>query len=361
MSPRRGRSWLERLLYFFNVLAALALLVAYLAFYLDPAWWPYPAFFGLAYPVLLLINLLFLLYWTLRLKPAFLLSALVIGLGYLHLMRHYQLSGANKVVNPEHRLKVMSFNVRLFNKYHWLPLEDAEVRIARLIEEQDPDLLLLQEYYVSEKKSDFGYPHRYQIFSLKEGNNGLVIFSKRPMEETGSIRYGPGPDGDMAAGRAIYADLSFGRSKIRVINTHLASVGFQPEDYHRLENPNEGGQEEIKQGFLKILKALRTAFVKRAHQVKVLDQAIGNSPYPVVLAGDFNDTPLSYIYYRLSRKLEDAYVNAGQGWVRTYAKGPVPFRIDHLFYSPELNALHYQVISEEYSDHYPIVTELEWR
>mgnify|MGYP000137749172 CR=1 FL=1 len=356
---QQRKSFLHGFLFFLNILAALALLLSYLAYYVDPSTFSYLAFFGLGYPLILLLNLFFILYWILRLRSKVLLSIVCIAIGYLHLMRFYQASGSHKAVNPGETLKVMTYNVRLFNKYGWLP-PDTESRIAELIAEQDPDILFLQEYFFRDQAPDFNYPHRYQIFKLQNQGSGLVIFSKYPLLETGSIRYGIGPDGT-DGGRAIYADIEFDRQRIRLMNTHLASVGFQEEEYNRLENPNAGRPEEIKNDFLRIARQINHAFVKRSHQAKVLAQAIANSPYPVICAGDFNDTPHSFAYHLINQPLTDSYLEAGSGFSRTYAKSPIPLRIDHIFCDPKFSVFNYQVLAKEYSDHFPVTATFEWQ
>jgi endonuclease/exonuclease/phosphatase family metal-dependent hydrolase len=356
---KHPKSFFNGLVYFLNILVALALLLAYLAYYVNPQTLTLPAFFGLAYPGLLLLNLLFILYWIIRVHPKVFLSVFCVVIGYLPLMRLYQISGSQKAVNPGQTLKLMSYNVRLFNKYEWLPPR-TEQEIAKLIAQENPDVLFLQEYYFKDKPVDFGYPHRYQIFRLKKSGSGLVIFSKYPLLKTGSIRYGVGPDG-RDAGRAIFADIELDNRPIRLVNAHLASVGFDKDEYARLENPNAGNSEEIKRDFLKIIGQLNKAFIKRAHQVGILKDSLNQSPHPVILAGDFNDTPHSFTYQQISSTLKDAYLSAGSGFSKTYAKSPVPLRIDHVFYSEQLEVFNYQVIPKEFSDHYPLTATFEWQ
>lgn len=355
----RKKTVLDGLLYLINIALALPLLISYLAFYIDPELTTVIAFFGLAYPVLLLLNGLFVIYWALRLKKKILLSLVIIGVGGFHLMRTYRFDPGATLANPGSTLKVMSFNVRMYNQYKWLADDGVFEKIEDLIAKEDPDVLAIQEHYFGEEVGDFGYP--YQL-KQQEGKQqvGLVIFSKIPFEHSGEIHYGPGPDGE-DAGRSLYADLRFKGKILRVFNAHLASVGFKKEDYQLLENPNDGSKDKIKRGFLKIVGQLHRAFEKRAHQVKILAQAVQNSPHPVLLLGDLNDTPQSFAYHQLNKVLQDAYLTAGSGFQRTYAKGPFPFRIDHVFSSDTLEALQYQVLPEKLSDHYPVTATFHWR
>lgn len=356
---KRKKTVLDGILYFINIVVAIALLFSYLAYYFDPQLLTFFAFFGLAYPILLGLNLLFIVYWILRFKLKLALSLVCIGVGYLHIPRFYQFSNKPTVVNVGDQLRLMSYNVRLFNQYEWLPTSDVQGRISQLVQEENPDVLAIQEYLSGPNAPDFGYPYRYQDFDPQERNTGLVIFSKFPIDKSGVVSYGKGPQGE-DAGKAIYADISFQGKKVRLFNVYLASVGLQQRDYENLRNPGTD-RKAIQENAFKIVKQLNKAFVKRSHQVKLLEEAVENSPHSTILMGDFNDTPNGYAYHRVNLLLDDSYVKAGQGWSRTYTQGPLPFRIDHIFHSEELKSQNYEIISEEYSDHYPVVTELNWR
>ena len=79
---------------------------------------------------------------------------------------------------------------------------------------------------------------------------------------------------------------------------------------------------------------------------------------PLIIAGDFNDTPASYIYQQATDLLSDPYVEQGRGFGTTY-HGPYPaFRIDYILHSHDLEALSYKRIPSAISDHYPIVVTL---
>lgn len=355
----RRKTVLDGLLYMVNIALALPLLVAYLAYYVDPELTTVVAFFGLAYPVLLLFNLLFVCYWALRFKRKILLSLVVIGIGAFHLTRTYRFDPGTTLANPGETLKVMSFNVRMYNQYKWLKDDGVYDKIKALVAAEDPDILAIQEHFYGKEIGDFGYP--YQM-DQQEGKQkvGLVLFSKIPFKDSGEIHYGPGPNGE-DAGRSLYVDLEYQGETLRVFNAHLASVGFKKEDYQLLEHPNDGSKEKLKNGVLKIVGQLHRAFEKRAHQVKILAQAVSNSPHPVLLLGDLNDTPQSFAYHQLNKELQDAYLTAGSGFQRTYAKGPIPFRIDHVFSSDTLEALEYGVIPQALSDHYPVTATFHWR
>ena len=105
---------------------------------------------------------------------------------------------------------------------------------------------------------------------------------------------------------------------------------------------------------------MRTAYRKRAEQARTVRAEIEKSPYPVILCGDFNDTPSSYTYHKVAQKLEDAFVEAGNGMGKTYAGIFPSFRIDYIFHDTIFSANQFRTIKADYSDHYPVTTMLEW-
>lgn len=362
MAASRRRSLFNGIIYGLNIIAGLALLASYLAYYVPPSSSSIFAFLALSYPVLLLINILFVLYWAIRVKAKIVFSVLCIVIGYLHFNRFYQLGSSETLVTNDPKLKVMSYNVRMFNAYQWIPEEGIPEKIRLNIEKERPDVLLMQEYYLGDITPQLNFKYSFVKPTNISSNYGLTLHSNFPIIETGTLELMDlGSDKPSYNNQFIYADIDWNGDIIRFINIHLASVGLEASDYQRLQNPNEGSQEEIKNGFTKIFKQLDKAFVKRSKQVVALKRAINSSPHPVVVCGDFNDTPQSYTYHQVDLLLDDAFMEQGEGFGKTYARGPIPFRIDHIFYSDSLKAYSYKVGEEKLSDHFPVISELGFK
>ena len=353
------KTFLDGLLYFFNVIFALLLLGSYLAYYVPSSLTTVFSILALGYPVWFFVNLAFAIYWLIRFKMKVFLPIVVISLGYMHVGRLYQFGGAEKVVANDQKLKVMSFNVRLFNQYNWIDDHTIEKQIVDLIKDERPDVLILQEY----KKTDnanaksLGYP--FQSFKPNtNGKYGLAIFSKFKIENSEAVII----QNDSSYNNQFqYADISWKGKPIRFINIHLASVGLESADYELLENPNTENKEQLEKGLKSIANNLSQAFKRRELQIKSVVHEIQSSPNPVVLAGDFNDVPQSYIYHEIDNELEDSYTESGHGFCKTYVKSPVPLRIDYIFHSSDLHALTFRHIKKELSDHYPVTANLEWK
>lgn len=354
---KRKSPWWDGLIYFFNILTALATLTAYLAYYLPPRLTTVPAFFALSYPILLGLNGLFLLYWLLRFRRRILLSLLVLSLGYLHILRFYQLDGVTKVTSPGATLEVMTFNVRSFNKYKWIKNEHLPQDITTLIKEENPDILFVQEFDARAQIEDWPFPYRYGGKGSQERDQ-LMIFSKIPLQSPTELTLNPADS--IHRQTVLQADITWHGKKLRLFNVHLASFHLDYEDYRRIENPNPTDQAQFQKDFRLLSSRLQTGFKRRAPQARSLEARIDQSPYPVLLGGDLNSTPHSYAYHRLTLELEDAYRSAGSGWASTYPRWWLPLRIDHLLHSPALSATQYRIIRQPLSDHYPVVAHFEW-
>jgi endonuclease/exonuclease/phosphatase family metal-dependent hydrolase len=159
---------------------------------------------------------------------------------------------------------------------------------------------------------------------------------------------------------AIFTDIVMGRDTIRVYNIHLQSIRFGKNDYSFYSQLTDQAREtddnfHLGKGTFNIIAKLKKAFVTRANQVDILKNNIKRSPYPVIICGDFNDTPASYTYQQLSDGLHDSFRNAGQGFLASTYGGAFPsFRIDYILYDNTFTAYNYSRNTINLSDHYPV-------
>jgi endonuclease/exonuclease/phosphatase family metal-dependent hydrolase len=103
---------------------------------------------------------------------------------------------------------------------------------------------------------------------------------------------------------------------------------------------------------------LKNAFIKRARQADMLAEKISESPYPVIICGDFNDTPVSYTYKKIKSSLSDSFMEAGSGIGSTYSKIFPSFRIDYSLHESNMKAIYTERVRLKLSDHYPVLTYL---
>ncbi len=345
-----------------NVLAAFALLLCYLPWYISPEKLWVTGFISLSYPYFLFINLAFLIYWSIQRKRLFLLSLLAVGAGFNHIPATLQLHYNNTPPEGRTPIKIMSYNVRVFDLYNWKHFGEGRKKIFNLIAEESPDVLCFQEFFTSDSRKFNNldslaarqkacFVHFEPVKKLYTDDYfGIATFSAFPIVNKGRINF-EGKTHNLC----IFSDIKVNEDTLRIFNVHLQSVRFEETDYRFVENLKNENQEEDVKGFFNIVRKLKRAFIMRAAQVDLIEKYIRKSPYPVILCGDFNDTPSSYTYHRLTSALSDSFIESGFGFGKTYAGGVFPsFRIDYILHDENFRAYSFRKLSYLLSDHYPV-------
>lgn len=358
----------DRVVLILNILGAVAMLLAYLAPVVNPARVFLPALFGLAYPYLLMLHMAFLCFWLIRLKKEILISIIVILLGWNHLNNLLPLNFKHSEIpvnaSQDRFLKVLSYNVRGFDIYHWNKEPEAKKEIFEFLETQEPHLVCFQEYYTSSKSgqthadisNQLKYlPHNAVYYAADHTNRngfGIATFSKYPILKKSRIPF------NSSFNAAMYTDILFRSDTIRVFNIHLQSIRFQEDNYAFMDTARLKYSNEQMNEIRAIGSRLKTAFSMRAEQAQMIANYIRDSTHPVVVMGDFNDTPQSYAYRKIKRGLDDAFRKSGRGSGSTYAGELPSFRIDYIMYGPPLISSEFKRIKTDHSDHHPISTLL---
>ncbi len=368
--PKTGLSVVTGILLLLNGVGAVLLLMAYASFHFNPSSIPYIAFAGLAYPFILVFNLLFILLWLLSRVRYALISLILVVAGWNHVGRLVQLGGKDRPGDTDNSIKIMSYNLQNFLRINTSTTKyvtdfENESRIRKFIAEQDADIVCLQEMlhdreshgkFLKEMAMELDCPNYHHVNYYRKNTrviDAIATFSKFPIVNKGDLEY----EGKSIA---IYTDLVIGKDTVRVYNLHLASIHFKQEDYEFWSDiTNTDEQEKLAVGTSKILSKMNSAFLKRAEQTDVLLSHFRESPFPLIVCGDFNDTPSSYAYNRLSRDRRDAFVDSGSGLGVTYAGEFFPaFRIDFILYDPAFESSSFRRHKIPFSDHYPITTYL---
>ena len=359
-------SLVNTILFILNAVVVIALLLAYLANYLNPKIYFMPAIFGLFYPYLLLANLLFVVVWLFRVRKYCLLSLLAILLGFNSFQRFYQFK-ANGIAEEENKnlIKTMSYNVHIFGLYD---NENTQDEILDFLKKEKPDIACLQEYCqnISQKpnlaittriKENIGAKDYYIYTPLSRDKYqfGLAIFSKFPIVNKGTI-----PFKDAKTNQAVFADLKINNDTVRIYNIHFQSIGFGKEDYlFAQQATSDLTNNEWKKGSMRILKKIKTGFAKRSAQVDTISEHIKLSPYKTIVCGDFNDTPWSYTYKQINNLLKDAFVNSGKGFGNTLVINKLlSYRIDYIFHDKSFQSYGFTTEKLNASDHFPVYTHV---
>lgn len=351
----------------FKILSVLcfgALLLTYLSPYIHPKTISILPFFGLFYPIIILSNLLLLLTWSLVKSKWAIFSLIVIAIGGKLHFRNFAFSPINNK-KQKNELKLLSYNVQLFGVYN--PNLSASLKtrnnIFSFLRKENADVICLQEYYRKDKPTSFetldslysiignkNYHERSAHKKNGKQNFGIAMFSKYPMIARGDIIFDSQSNTDF--NYCIYSDIVKNKDTFRIYNVHLQSIRLT--ETHLKFNKVEIADKKNYFAVRAVYKKLKIAYLKRADQAKKITTHIRTSPYPVIVSGDFNDTPMSYTYNHFNKSLTDAFRNSSIGIGSTYT-GKIPAgRIDYIFHSPKLFSSNFKIQNEILSDHYAI-------
>ncbi len=336
---------------------AIALLLSYMAVHINPEDFALPAFFGLAYPYILLFNIILVITWIALLRFEAFISVVVIALGFTHLTNYIQL--AREKGTKDDTFRVMSYNLRLFN-YFENNGANSEKKVLEFIKSRQPDILCLQEFFIngnpSQRENAFrtalGGEYNTHIKIIGSGKNryyGIVTYSKFPIAGRGEIIH------PKSSSLSIFTDVVIEKDTFRIFNNHLQSFRLKNIERSFLEEMTNPDDKETLDEITKISRSLKRGFVRRAHQSLIVKAQIDHSPYPVIVAGDFNDTPVSYSYRKIRRGLNDSFVSSGYGAGFTYKGNYPPNRIDYVLYDNALESRYFEILKVKFSDHYPII------
>lgn len=340
-----------------NVMVAMMFVLSTLAGFLPPSSFEWASLLSYGFFVLLLANVAFALLWACCRSWWFALSTACIVLRFTFVPLFFQLGGNETFeADPEQTyLTVMDWNVHMFEgpDDDRNAIDDNAHLFLKTVRDEDPDVLVMQEFYVPNKVAlhdslkSMGFTHFYG--SVRHGGvpTGVALYSRYPLSNPT----------DIDANRKFYADVKVGNAKVRVVCVHMDSYMLTPENREELRRAQEG--ETVKENLRPTLRKLRETY--KAHEHEWNDEllmVVTQCETPLLLCGDFNDTPASYLYQQCRKHLDDSYVEQGNGTCSTY-HGPFPnYRIDYILHSRDMEAMTYKLVENEVSDHHAVKTTL---
>lgn len=352
-----------------NVAVALALLLSYLAPYVNPnSMWIF-AFLGLAAPVLWLVALAFLLYWVVCWRMGYALVsfvAIMVGIGNVSLFFKPGLSRSydDRTGQPAD-LRLVSYNVMAFMDKSNGGKSSMD-SIAAFVNSVHADVVCMQEFRTApgidaDRLSSLlpKMPYRKVAYTTALGNGyggGLAVYSKYPILGSGAVEFAN------SANSVLWTDLCVNRDTVRLFNSHLQTTSITSSDQEFIvgqEFISDSGREEKIKG---MAAKLRRNYRIRANQADSIAGLIASSPYSVIVCGDFNDTPMSYVYHTVRGDMRDAFREKGRGTMNTFRGFFNMLRIDHVFHTRDLEVVEYEVPDRyPYSDHNPVVVAFDIR
>ena len=353
-----------RVLLIGNVIVVLLMLLVGNIGRLNPVDYPSLANLGLGFPILLVFNLLFLVVWCFcRLRSIWLpLLGFILCYGPIRTYSPFNFPEDK----PHGSIKVLSYNVFMFSS--WDEPHGAKNPIVDYIVKSKADLVCLQE---AQARLDNGdqiystlkkyYPYFKLMIKKHPGADYIVLLSKYPVLWQDTIPYGS------SSNQSVAYMLDIKGTKTLVVNNHFESNGLSSGDKEGFKTLVKGElkTDEAKKQSVHLIKKLGDVSARRAPQAEAVARFVKkylDKQIPVILCGDFNDSPLSYTHHVISKELNDCYVESGNGPGISYHKSGMYFRIDHIFCSDDFESYGAKVDnSVTTSDHYPIYCWLKYR
>ncbi|MBQ6189632.1 MAG: endonuclease/exonuclease/phosphatase family protein [Bacteroidaceae bacterium] len=322
--------------------------------WVNPALHPRVSVIGLLFPIFLFLNLLFLVLWLIF-KPRMIVVPVV---GMLlcgkYILDYCPLNfGSDK---GDGELTVMSWNAGFFQN---LPNDSMQVGIDYIIG-TGADIVCLQESRPGQVFSNALDKSLQANGYSKDEKGSRVVLSRFPILSSTSLKL----ESD-SSNSADVLELLMEEDTLTLINVHLECYHFsldEKDDYGSALASRDRNQMKAEFKFLSGKLAYASRY--RGMQVNTLEDYLDSLPphRPVILCGDFNDTPISYAYQRIEKHLDNAFRARGKGFGISYREQKFPVRIDHIFYSHDWECTQAYVDQEETaSDHYPVIASLKKR
>lgn len=331
------------------LIVAGLLILSYASIVVNPAKVWLISLVGIFFVPLSIMNLILLLWAVKRRSKSFVIPLLALLPAFFFVGRYVQTdSEEDRIARMSHTgntVKILSYNVGRF------PMDS----IFTFILDQDPDIICLQEFHTDDvdevrtmlRKRMGEYNADYYLFPTGNGAFGNLTLSRIPVKDRGVIKF------EESANLAIYTDYIHCGQDFRVYNCHFESYNISMSGIVRAL-VGKGGSVFAETG-----NKMKRSITRRPKQVDKVFSDIEKCPVESFVCGDFNDNPMSYTYYRMTRGRKDAFVEAGDGFGATYATLWPMLRIDYVLFPERFKAVSHEIPRVPYSDHYPVITEIE--
>jgi endonuclease/exonuclease/phosphatase family metal-dependent hydrolase len=353
------------------IIAILFLLGCYSSFFNPNQFW----FLGLltigAFYLLLLL-LLFIFFWLFVKPYCTLISIITFLIAYKPIINIIPLKFSTQFAKQKTptSIRLMSWNVEHFDILEHKTHPEKKEQMFATINNYNPDVACFQEMVGGLKNetainfvplivSQLNFEDYHYSFNTKldfDGNHhfGIILFSKYPIINKQTVSFYPNDYNSIFQ----YADIVKDNDTFRVFNIHLQSLKFSNSNLQYIEKPTVGDKNDLAKT-KSIIGKLRTGFVKRKTQADRIATEIAKSPYPVVVAGDFNDVPNSYAYATIGKNITNSFAQKGSGIGRTFRRLSPTLRIDNIFVDKKFEVNQVTVNKKNLVDHYPVIADVE--
>lgn len=355
---KKGKKKIGLMGFLFRVavaIAAVALVISYVSIFFNPAKLWFTSLFGLYYIPIVALNVILLSMAVVRWSASAWLPIIVLIPSFFFL-RHFVNHQNGEREIPEQSYKIITYNVGQYTSGKMdISRPENKRQIGVFVRNEGADVVCLQEFHtnnlagINEILPEYPYKHHHLIKVKENYYFGNLIASKQPILSKGKITF------RKSTNLSIYADIKLKGDTLRIYNNHLESFSLSPS---ALVKRLRAGTHTISDELRDVHEKMKVSNIKRAHQVDSVLRHIKQSDYPVIICGDFNDTPMSYTYQQLRKVSKDTFLEAGNGFSSTYSFLWPLLRIDYILVPESYDVASHTTPKLGYSDHYPVITEI---
>jgi len=302
-----------------------------------------------ALPLLITGNAVFLIYWLILRRFHWMLMPLITLLCCIpYIGTMYQFGELDEKAEKTPGFKIATYNVAMFSRETTgFMAQDILAEMKR----QKVDIVCFQEYndFSGDKKNSDSYKEYFPYSS--RGNDDMIIYSRYPIKATKNFPF------EMTNNSAQWAEIDIKGKVYRIYNAHLETTGINGT-LHRAAKSKMRGSDVQNNAVLEAMYGnYAVGMIARSGQANILAMDMRESEVPIIVCGDFNDVPYSYVYNTMLGDLVDGFKECGSGFMNTF-HGAKQVRIDYIFHAKELKGLTYYKKELSYSDHYPVFMKL---
>jgi endonuclease/exonuclease/phosphatase family metal-dependent hydrolase len=303
-----------------------------------------------ALPLLIIANIIMLLYWCIMRRWHWALIPLITILCCIpYSMTIYKFGSSNENAESMKGIKIATYNVAMFSR-------ETSGFIAQDIlaemKKQKVDIVCFQEYsdQSGDRKNSDSYKENFPYMAT--GESDMVIYSRYPITNFKNLNF------EMTNNSAMWAEIKISNQTIRVYNAHLETTGINGTLHRASKLVNQGMDVESNALLRAIYGNYTLGMMARAGQANVLAMDMRESEAPIIVCGDFNDVPYSYVYNTMLGDKVDGFKECGKGWMYTFRGGKKNVRIDYIFHDKVFQGISYYRRDLTYSDHYPVFMKM---
>ncbi|MBQ9236342.1 MAG: endonuclease/exonuclease/phosphatase family protein [Prevotella sp.] len=350
-----------------NVAVVLGLWATGFCSWLSPNTYGWLSIMGYAFPFFILATIAFLLVWVVTKKRFLLISIVGLLVAYQPVTLYCPLNSTTAAADmPDSLITVLSYNSSNWGNLTTSPdkvstPEEKVNMIAEMVKQTGADILVMQESPLNDHTKSITSMYQYADTLNSKEEKGIVItlISRYPIIRKENLNI----ESKGNACGAFWIDVN--GKEVIVINTHLEVMHFSMAERSQLSTIVHGNQKDrdsIRTTSHTLIGKIYNSTKIRARQAERIAEFIKqHADTPIILAGDFNDIPNSYVHHTIADALTDCYATTAFGPGYTFKHFGIRVRIDNIMCSPHFTPYNCHVVKDiTVSDHQPVTVKLKF-